>query len=71
MYANLIGIMAVRKIVKTDICAAMGINRTTFENKLRGKSKFSTSEMYFIQKVFFPDVSSEKLFEMTSDGVSA
>lgn len=66
MYANLIGLIAIRKIVKSQIAAAMGLNRSTLENKLNGKSKFTLSEMFFIQQKFFPDISEEELFEFTA-----
>lgn len=66
MYSNLIGIIAVRKISKVDIARAMGIDRSTLENKLRGKSEFSIAEMYFLQHEFFPDVRKEELFERES-----
>ena len=71
MYSNLIGLIAVRKISKVDIAKAMGIDRSTLENKLRGKSEFSVSEMYFIQQKFFPDVQAEKLFEKDFDCIPA
>lgn len=62
MYEKLIGLIAVRKIAKTRIAEAMDIDRTTLENKLRGKSEFSVSEMFFIQNQFFPDIKKEELF---------
>lgn len=63
MYSKLIGLIAVRKIAKVDIAKALEIDRSTLENKLRGKSKFSSAEMFFIQHKFFPDVDEEVLFE--------
>ena len=65
MYSNLIGLMAIRKVAKTTLASAMGINRSTLDNKLEGKSQFTLSEMFFIQHKFFPDVPEEKLFEKT------
>lgn len=63
MYANLIGLMAVRKVAKTVLAAALGINRGTLDNKLEGRSKFSAAEMFFIQQKFFPDVPENELFK--------
>lgn len=65
MYENLISLIAVRKIAKVDISNAMDMNRTTFDNKLWGKSKFTIAEMFFIHQKFFPDVSEEELFKRT------
>lgn len=66
MYKKLIGEIAVRKIAKTEIASKMGIDRSTLENKLTGKSKFTISEMFFIQTMFFPDTKPEELFEKVS-----
>ena len=63
MYANLIGLLAIRKIAKTALAAAMGINRGTLDNKLEGKSRFSAAEMFFIQQKFFPDLTEEEIFK--------
>lgn len=63
MYANLIGLLAIRKIAKTALATAMGINRGTLDNKLEGKSRFSAAEMFFIQQKFFPDLSESELFK--------
>lgn len=63
MYTNLIGLMAIRKVAKTTLSAAMGINRGTLNNKLEGKSRFSLSEMFFIQRKFFPDIPQDELFK--------
>ena len=63
MYANLIGLLAIRKIAKITLAAAMGINRGTLDNKLEGKSRFSTAEMFFIQQKFFPDLTEEEIFK--------
>lgn len=65
MYANLIGLIAIRKVTKTALAAAMKINRSTLDNKLNGKTRFSPAEMFFIQQKFFPDVTEEELFKMT------
>lgn len=62
MYANLIGLMAIRKLAKTKLAAIMGISRSTLDNKLVGKSKFSVAEMFFIQEKFFPDIPQAELF---------
>ena len=63
MYANLVGLMAIRKIAKTALATAMGINRGTLDNKLDGRSRFSAAEMFFIQQKFFPDVPEKELFK--------
>ena len=63
MYSNLIGLLAIRKIAKTVLAAKMGINRGTLDNKLEGKSRFSLSEMFFIQQKFFPDLTEEEIFK--------
>lgn len=62
MYEKLIGLMAIRKVTKVAIAEAMGINRSTLDNKLEGKTRFSTAEMFFIQQKFFPDVVQAELF---------
>lgn len=66
MYEYLIGVIAVRKISKVKIANSLGIDRSTLENKLRGKSKFSISEMFFIQHEFFPDIDANTLFQFVS-----
>lgn len=63
MYANLIGLMAIRKIAKNALAASLGINRGTLDNKLEGSSKFTIAEMFFIQQKYFPDVSEQELFK--------
>lgn len=65
MYENLIGLMAIRKIAKTTMSTKMDMNRGTLDNKLNGKSKFTVSEMYFIQHNFFSDVDMDYLFAKT------
>lgn len=67
MYENLIGLIAIRKVTKTNIATALGINRSTLDNKLNGKSRFTSAESFFIQKKFFPDVSEEELFRKAGE----
>lgn len=70
MYENLIGIMAIRKIKRIDISKSLGIDRSTLENKLNGKSKFTIAEIFYIQQKFFPDKKSEWLFKRTNNKAS-
>ena len=63
MYSTLIGLLAIRKIAKATLASKMGINRGTLDNKLGGKSRFSLSEMFFIQQKFFPDLTEEEIFK--------
>lgn len=70
MYENLIGIMAIRKVKRIDISKSLGIDRSTLENKLNGKSKFTIAEIFFIQQKFFPDKKSEWLFERSKNIIS-
>lgn len=66
MYENLIATIAIRKVAKTKIAADLEIDRSTLENKLRGRSHFTVAEMFFIHAKYFPDTDANKLFECSS-----
>ena len=63
MYENLIATIAISRVSKSYIAKTLDIDRSTLENKLRGTSKFSVSEMFFIHQKFFPNKDEDWLFE--------
>ena len=62
LYKNLIAEIAARKMSKVKIAEEMKISRHTLDNKLFGKSEFTPSEVFFINKKFFPECDERELF---------
>ena len=52
-----------RGIKKAAISAAIGVTPKSFNNKLTGKSPFTWPEVQTIQKLFFPDLDKDDLFQ--------
>lgn len=70
MYENLIGAIAICKVSKSQIARSLEIDRSTLENKLRGKSRFSVAEMFYIHQNFFPNKNEDWLFAREKDEAS-
>jgi len=62
MFPNLKAEMARKKIDGLTLSVAIGCTPKTFSNKLSGKSEFTRSEIFTIQKEFFPKLSVDYLF---------
>ncbi|MBP1083476.1 hypothetical protein ACFFJQ_06815 [Bacillus capparidis] len=62
MFPNLRAEMARKGIDGVIVSAHLGIARKTFSNKMIGKSEFTRSEIFKIQKHFFPGLTVEYLF---------
>lgn len=63
MYGNLYIEMKIKKITQDELRKCIGITRQAVVNKLKGKTDFTSSEMFEIRKKFFPNCSLEYLFE--------
>lgn len=62
MYGNLYIEMKKKDLSQVVISNKIGITPRSFNYKIRGKKDFTTSEMFAIQKEFFPDKTLEYLF---------
>ena len=62
MYGNLYIQMKKSEHSQTQVRKELGITSRAFNSKMRGKHDFTTSEMFTIQKEFFPDKTLEYLF---------
>jgi hypothetical protein len=62
MFPNLKAEMARKNIDGITISAVIGCTPKTFSSKLNGKTEFTRSEIFKIQRVCFPSVSVEYLF---------
>lgn len=67
VYPELIGSLARKSITKTRVASALGISQRALYSKLTGATDFTLSEANIIQKQFFPDMSTEKLFCRADD----
>ena len=63
MYGNLYLELKEKKITQDKVAEALGISRRAVTLKLKGKTDFTSSEMFEIRKKFFPNCSLEYLFE--------
>lgn len=63
MLGNLIIEAKKRKITYTLIAKLLSLSNNSVTQKMRGKRDFTASEMFAIQKEFFPDMTLEYLFE--------
>ena len=62
MFPNLKAEMARKNIDGITISAVIGCTQKTFSNKLNGKTEFTRSEIFTIQKDCFPNLTVEYLF---------
>lgn len=62
-FCNLRAEMARRNVTISQMAKSVGFNRDTLGRKLSGKSPLSLAEAFEIQKMFFPDVGVDVLFE--------
>jgi hypothetical protein len=62
MFPNLKAEMARQNISGLTISEFIGCNPKTFSSKLTGKTEFTRSEIFKIQKAFFPNFTVEYLF---------
>lgn len=62
MYGNLYIEMKKKDVSQADISKRLGITSRAMSNKIRGKTDFTTSEMFTIKNEFFPDKTLEYLF---------
>jgi len=62
MYRNLIAEIARKGLTNKIISSALEVDRNTFENKLKGKTKFSFDEAQSIRNTFFPEYQYDYLF---------
>ena len=51
---NLKGEMAKKNVTIEEIAECLNVHRNSVANKINGRSKFSISEAFKIQKKFFP-----------------
>ena len=63
VYPTLLGEIAKRGIKKKEIAKSIGVCDKTLHNKLNGKVPFTWPEVQKIRNTFFPDLSSDRLFE--------
>lgn len=63
MYRNLQAEIARKGLTSAEIAKRLGMSRNTFSRKLRGKSKFFIDQLVIIKKEFFPECSTDYLFE--------
>ena len=59
---NLKGEMAKKNVTIEEIAECLNVHRNSVANKINGRSKFSISEAFKIQKNFFPELEVEYLF---------
>lgn len=64
MLHNLIFEIAIHKIKKKEIAAALDIDEKTLRAKLDGTTQFKANEMLKIKDTFFPDKTLDYLFEI-------
>lgn len=62
MYGNLYIEMKKKDVSQADISKRLGITSRAMSNKIRGKTDFTTSEMFTIKNEFFSDKTLEYLF---------
>jgi hypothetical protein len=62
MFPNLKAEMARQNISGLTISEFIGCTPKTFSSKLTGKTEFTRSEIFKIQKAFFPNLTVEYLF---------
>ncbi len=62
MYANLYTAMKKAKVTQLELSKALSLSPKAVNNKLKGRSKFDSSEMIFIQERYFPDSDLKELF---------
>lgn len=63
IYPNLRAEMAREKITIQEIATELNRRRETVSEKLSGKKRLYLREAFAIQRIFFPDLSLEYLFE--------
>jgi hypothetical protein len=69
MFPNLRAEMARKGIDGTMMSARLGCTPKTFSSKLNGKTEFTRSEIFTIQKEVFPDLAVEYLFAYSENAV--
>ena len=62
MLPNLMSEIAIQKIKRKDIAAALDIDEKTLRLKLDGTTQFKANEMLKIKDTFFPDLTLDYLF---------
>lgn len=62
MLGNLYVEMKIQKITQAQLAQAINNTTRAVSNKLLGKRDFTSSEMFAIQKAFFPEKNLEYLF---------
>ena len=65
MKVNLVGEIAKRKILISDIAEYIGVHRNTVTNKIYGKQDFTLSEAFAIADHYFPDCDFRWLFAVS------
>lgn len=60
---NLVKEMAAAKVTNEMLANKLDVHRNTIANKLAGNGRFSIEEAMCIQKVYFPQLGIEYLFE--------
>lgn len=63
MYANLKKELFAKNITQYQLAKTLKVGENTMSKKMRGKTDFTLSEMFTIQKEFFPDLTLEYLFK--------
>ena len=63
MYPNLKREMYMKRITHAQIAHATSVRASTITEKINGKHEFKSSEMFTIQKEFFPELTLEYLFK--------
>lgn len=63
MFGNLYKEIKLNNITQTQISRLLKITNRAMNLKIRGKTDFTSDEMFAIQKEFFPDKSLEYLFK--------
>lgn len=66
MYRNLLAEMKRNDIKNRDIADCIGVSARTASNKINGRSEFSWKETCSIQRMFFPNLTKEYLFDTDS-----
>jgi transcriptional regulator with XRE-family HTH domain len=69
MFPNLRAEMARKGIGSAQMSARVGFTPRSLSNKLNGKTEFTRSEMFKIQKELFPDLTVEYLFSYSEEKV--
>ena len=62
-YLNLKAEMAKRNISIEDIAQLLKIHRNSVANKINGRSRFTVDEALLIRDTFFPNLSTDYLFQ--------